>query len=695
MRFGRLLVLLMLCALLRAQEGDAGRFDATALLQIVRISDPQLSPDGSAVVYVAGRPSLAENKVQSHIYVVGVDGGASLPLTSGDSSNHTPRWDADGEAIYFLSDRSGSTQLWRMPATGGSSEAVSDLPLDVEEYAVGPRGDAIFLTSRVVDGCGADLACTKERLAQRKTSGVEARTYDGLLYRHWDRWDDGTLVHLMRLDLASGDATDLTPDAGDVPHFSLGGSGGFDVSPDGNELVVAVGPAGDPATSTNNDLYVVDGEDGGLTAITTNLAADTDAKYSPDGRWIAYRSQEEAGYESDRFRLRLYERETGIVRTLTEAFDRSVSSFAWAPDSERIFFTAPERGREPVYTVGLSGGGARMAVYGNARHSSLQIAPDGESLIYLASSGSAPAQILRAFARGGTPIVLTRTNDALLDPYSLSPLDEIEWESVDGEEISGFLVRPPGFVLTKKYPLLVLIHGGPQGAWGQSWSYRWNAQVFANAGFLVFMPNPRGSVGYGQRFTDEIRGDWGGMAYHDIMSGVDHMTDFPYVDAERMVAAGASYGGYMVNWILGHSTRFRALVSHAGVYDLESFFGATEELWFPLWEFGSPPWKDRAMYRQWSPSEFVEAFETPTLVVHGAKDYRVPDTQGMQLYTALQMEGVPSHFVYFPDEGHWVRKPRNSIYWYASVIDWLQRWSAPAAGDGGEEPASQIADGAQ
>jgi dipeptidyl aminopeptidase/acylaminoacyl peptidase len=348
----------------------------------------------------------------------------------------------------------------------------------------------------------------------------------------------------------------------------------------------------------------------------------------------------------------------------------------WSPDASRLFFTAEDRGREAIYTVAATGGGIRIVVQGDAHHGDVQLAPEGRSMIFTGNSGSHPVEIFHGFSSGGQPVQLTHLNDDVMKEFALVPLDEVSYQSTDGTRIEGLVVRPPDFDRTRKYPLLVLIHGGPQGAWGESWSYRWNPQVFAAAGYVVFMPNPRGSTGYGQSFIDGINGEWGGLVFDDIMSGVDSMVRQPYIDSQRLVAAGASYGGYMINWMLGHTNRFRAFVSHDGVYDLRSMFGSTEEMWFPLWEFDGAPWENPEMYEKWSPSNFVEKFQTPTLIVHGEKDYRVPVSQAMQLFTALQLRKVPSKFLYFPDEGHWVLKPRNSVHWYQSVIDWLNEWTS-------------------
>ena len=432
----------------------------------------------------------------------------------------------------------------------------------------------------------------------------------------------------------------------------------------------------DRATSTNIDLFVLSVEGGDPVPIVTGPAAETSPLYSPDGQSIAYRAQMRAGYESDRYRLMVYNRPTSEITNLTGNLDRWVAEMAWSPDSSRLFFTAEDRGRAPIFTVPAAGGGMQSVVFGDAHHGGIQLSPDGRSIIYSVQSASHPTEVFRGRASGGPAIPLTQLNDELMDGYDIEAPEEISYESIDGTTIHGFLIKPPGFDFERKYPLLLLIHGGPQGAWGQKWSYRWNSQVFAGAGFVVLMPNPRGSTGYGQTLIDAINGDWGGLVYEDIMAGVDYVLRRPYIDSEKLAAAGASYGGYMINWMLGHTGRFRAFVSHAGVYDLRSMFGATEELWFPIWEFNGTPWENPEAYERVSPSRFVDRFKTPTLVIHGEKDFRVPVTQAMQLFTALQLRKVPSRFLHFPDEGHWILKPRNSVHWYQSVIAWLEEWTA-------------------
>jgi len=352
-----------------------------------------------------------------------------------------------------------------------------------------------------------------------------------------------------------------------------------------------------------------------------------------------------------------------------------VNSFSWSPESRTLFFTTADRGRQWIQFIPVTGGGVRVAVRGDGEFDDMQLSADGKTEVYTEQTGRAPVEIYRASSSGGTPAALTHLNDDSLAADQLTPLEEFWVDSPDGSKMQYFVVKPYGFEAGKKYPVVVLIHGGPQGNWGYSWSYRWNQQVFAAAGYVVVMPNPRGSTGFGQKFIDEINGDWGGKPFDDIMAVADHVViDLPYADTSRMTAAGASYGGYMIDWILGHTQRFKALVSHAGVYDLTSEFGATEELWFPLWEFGGMPWDKTDDTVKWSPSSYVKDFHTPTLVSGGELDFRVPYNQDLELFTALQLQKIPSKLVIFPDEGHWILKPQNSLLWYRTVLDWLDSW---------------------
>ncbi|MGC8882416.1 MAG: prolyl oligopeptidase family serine peptidase [Bryobacteraceae bacterium] len=654
-------------------------FTAEAMMKLKRISDPSVAPDGSAVVYTVGEVDLEKNAIDRQVWISPLAGGPARKVTS-EGRNWGARFSPDAKRIAFLSTRSGSAQVWVMDALGENPRQVTHLSTEADGVIWSGDGRTLVFTSEVYPGCNADDGCNRKRMEEEQKSPVKARVYDHLLYRHWNQWKGGRVRHLMAVSLDEGKVRDLTPGARfDVPPFSLSGGPDYAVSPDGKEVCYAANFDEDQATSTNWELYVVPiegpGEGREPKKISTSPGADASPKYSPDGRWLAWRMQVRAGYESDRWRLVVLERETGQLTVLTENLDRHVTGFAWHPDSKRIAFTVEDRGRQQAHLIPVTGGGTRVITQGAAHVDDLQFTSDGRTLVYTEMSGSSPVEIYRAASGGGAPQPVTRLNDALLESYDLRRLEDFTVAGADSTPVHSFLLKPPNFDSNRKYPVLFLIHGGPQGAWGETFSFRWNPQVFATAGFVVVMPNPRGSTGYGTKFTDEINGDWGGRVYDDIMAVVRHVEKLPYVDPERFAAAGGSYGGYMVNWILGHTDRFRALVSHAGVYDLYSMGGETEELWFPLWEFKGLPWENPEMYDRWSPSRYAANFRTPTLVIHGELDYRVPYGQGLQLFTALQMKKVPSKLVLFPDEGHWVLKPQNSLFWYRTFLDWVTEWT--------------------
>ena len=670
-------LLLLLAASAAALLAQKQPFDTDALMRIARIAEPQISPDGHTVAFTVQTIDLAANQRPRQIYTVPVPGGAPRQITQAGSVNERPRWSPDSKRIAFLSNRGGSTQIWTMDADGGNPTQTTSLSTEAGGVLWSPDGKHLVFTSEVYPECGADDACNKKKLDQEKDSPVKAHIYTTLLYRHWTRWQSPRRSHLMVVPAAGGAAKDLTPGDRDVLPFSLGGGDDYAISPDGAEVCYAMNADPVPATSTNTDLFAVpiSAAAGPPRKITSNPAADSGPLYSPDGKYLAWRMQTRPGYESDRWRLTVLERTTGRLSVLTEGVDRWVSSFTWSPDSSKLFFTTEDRGRQAIQFISVSGGEIRIAAAGDSQLDDMQFTPDGKTMVYTAQTGAQPVEIYRASSSGGTAEPLTHLNDALLNGRELTPLEEIWVDGAENTRVHAFLVKPYGFRKERRYPVLVLIHGGPQGAWGQSWTYRWNAQVFAAAGYLVVMPNPRGSTGYGQKFIDEINNDWGGRAFDDIMAVTDHLATLPYVDPSRMAAAGGSFGGYMADWILGHTARFKALVSHAGVYDLRSMFGETEELWFPLWEFGGAPWDNPEAYQRWSPSMFVKEFRTPTLVIHGELDFRVPFGQGLQLFTALQMQKVPSKLLLYPDEGHWIQKPQNSVLWYKTFIDWIDNWT--------------------
>lgn len=667
---------LLFAMLARVCVAQKAPFDAGALMTLTRLGEPHLSPDGKRVAYTARTVDVANNTQPRQIYSVSVDGGTTVKLSREGTTNERPRWSPDSTQIAFISNRSGSSQVWMMKADGGDVRQMTTLSTEASGVTWSPDGKHLLFVSEVYPECTTE-DCNQKKLDAGKDSKVKARVYTSLLYRHWTEWQSPRRRHLMILPAEGGTPRDLMPgSARDVPPFSLGGPDDYAIAPNGAEVCFAMNADDDQAMSTNWDLFVVPMSGGEMRKITVNPAADASPAYSPDGLLLAYRAQTKAGYESDKWRLIIMDRTTGIATTLTEFLDRSVQSFTWSPDSNRIFFTVEDRGRTTLQMIATTGGGVRQIIAAQSHVDDVQFSPDGKSMIYSEHSGSKPTEFYRVNSSGGSATPLTGANRAILDAYDLQPFEDLTVDGAEGAKVQSFVVNPPNFDARQKYPVLFLIHGGPQGAWGESWSYRWNPQIFAAAGFVVVMPNPRGSTGYGQQFTDDINQDWGGKVYADLTAVFDHVAKQPWADSERFAAAGGSYGGYMVNWILGHSGRFRALISHAGVFDLRSMAGETEELWFPAWEFRGMPWENPDAYERWSPSYFVKNFKTPTLVIHGELDYRVPVGQGLQLFTGLQMQKVPSKLLLFPDEGHWILKPQNSLLWYQSIIDWLGEFTA-------------------
>ncbi len=652
-------------------------FDAAALLQIQRIADPQLSPDGKAVAFAVALPDIDANKSLHSVWTVPLEGGPPHKLA--DLADR-PRWAPDGKRIFYVSTSGDASQIWSMNPDGSGATQVTHLSTEADGELVSADGKYLLVTSNVFPECSAgsssyDDACNQKHLDAEKQSKTKARLITGLLYRHWTTWEGNRRSHLLSISLSDGKVADLSPGDREVPPFSLGGPDDYAISPDSQEVSFAMNTDDVPAAGTNNDLFVVPIQGGKANKITVNPGADNSPLYSPDGKYVAYRSQARAGYESDRWRLFVLERANGRLTIPTDAIDRSINSFTWSPDSKRLFFTAEDRGHQAIQFIALDGGGARTAITGNNTLDDMQFTSDGKTIIFTRQSGDSPAEICKAMSTGGAAIPLTHLNDDLLAQYQLTSLEDFWVTGAENTQVQSFLVKPPNFNPSRKYPMLLLIHGGPQGEWGESWTYRWNAQVFAAAGYVVVMPNPRGSVGYGQKFTDDINQDWGGKPFDDLMAVTDYIEKLPYVDANRMAAAGGSYGGYMIDWMLGHTTRFKCFVSHAGVFDLREEAQSTEELWFPMWEFGGMPWDNPEVYDKWSPSHFVKEFQTPTLVIHGELDFRIPYSQALELYTALQMRKVPSELLIFPDEGHWVLKPQNSALWYKTFLDWVNNWT--------------------
>ncbi len=641
-------------------------------IRIKRISDPQISPSGEWVAFVVTVMDKNQNSANSDIWIIPIQGGKAWKLTSSPKSDTTPRWSPDGKDIAFISTRSGEPQIWIIPPNGGEARKISTLSTGASGVIWSPTGDHLAFTSSVYPDCPDD-ECNKKRNAERAKSSVKAKTFEHLLFRHWNSWRDGKRSHLFVTPREGGKPVDLTPGDFDTPPVSLGSGSDYTISPDGQEMcyVRNIDPELKVSLGTNNDLFLTAIRDGQPEKLTTNRANDNSPHYSPDGRFIAFRAMARPGFEADRYTLKLYDRKSKKISDLTDHLDRSVQEILWSPDSSQIYFTYGDSGRMILARLNLATRKTETVIEGHYLRS-IRISSSGRTLVFLREALHQPAEVYSFDLRTKRMAQLTNVNDTLLSGLEMNQAQEFSFEGGDGDRVHGFLLKPPRFEASKTYPLVMLIHGGPQGAWSDNFHFRWNAQMFASPGHVVAMINFHGSTGYGQEFTDSISGDWGGKPYQDIMKGLDFLLDrYEFIDKDRLAAAGASYGGYMINWIEGHTDRFKCLISHAGVFDLRSMYGETEELWFPEWDFRGTPWTNPEMYEKWSPSAYVQYFRTPCLVTHSQFDFRVPVTQGFQLFTALQRMKVPSKMLYFPDEDHFIRKPQNAELWWKTVLGWI------------------------
>lgn len=660
------------------------------MMKLKRVGEPVPSPDGKWVVFAATDVDLTANTKKSHLWIVAATGGQARRLnTASENEEERPRFSPDGTKLIFTSKATDPTQIWMRDFDGktggltGVARQVTNISTGADGGIWSPDGKSIVFLSSVYPDAKSD-AENKQRDEELKNSKVKAKIFDKLLYRHWNAFTEFKRSHLFVV-AAEGDAParDLTAGDRDVPPFNLGGQDMYAISPDSQEVAFTSNPDEVEATSTNNEIFLVPMAGGEAKKISTSPGNDSTPLYSPAGKLLAWKSMARAGFEADKSRLFIYDRASGKARDLSNDWDRSTGSFVWAADSKAIYLSAEDHGEQPIYFFGLD---AKQPVELLRLHADdLVLSQDGKALFFSLASIRSPNDIARldvsqspgATKTNATPISVVQINDEVLSEIEMNPLEPFTFKGANNDDVQGFLLKPPGFDPSKKYPLKFLIHGGPQGAWGNSWTYRWNAQLFAATGsYVVVMINFHGSTGYGQAFTDSISGDWGGAPYEDLMKGLDYVEKtYPFIDKNREAALGASYGGYMANWVLGHTDRFKCIVSHDGVFNTESAYGTTEELWFNEWEFKGPPWKNRELYRKFSPHLFADKFKTPTLVIHGQLDYRLDVAEGFQLFTTLQRLGVPSKMLYFPDEGHWVNKPQNSQLWYKTVNDWVDQWT--------------------
>jgi len=669
----RTFIILALIIVSVASSEAQNRFDFDTMMSLKRITDPRVSPDGNRIVFTMGTTDMEANRVVNHIYSMQSDGGDLKQLTSGPRSASSARWSPDGRLLAFTT----GGQLWLMNSDGTDQRQLSKISTGVSGPEWTPDGKSIGFLSEVYPECATD-DCNRAEDERVEKSGVKAKETERLLYRHWDEWRERKRTHLFLISIGDQSVRQITSGDFDSPPYSAGSGVDFAFSPDGKEILFLRNPDAVEAISTNSDIFAVSIEGGEARNLTKdNKGYDLSPIYTPDGKFIIYRSQSTPRFEADRWRIIRLDRKTGERLELTSGFDFQVDQMTLSSDGKRIFFVAGVRGRSPIFSVdvvppNITLDGRQIKKVVDGYFGSISANTDGSRLIGLNTSMSSPSEIFAINTTDGKSTNLSNANTALPLKYP----EELDWIGGANTRVHGFVVKPNDFDPNKKYPLIVLIHGGPQGAWSDTWSYRWNAQIYANAGYVVFMPNPRGSTGYGQKFVNEISGDWGGLVYTDIMNGVAEVIKAPYVDRNRIGAAGASYGGYMVNWLLGHNNdprfKFKAFVSHAGVFNLESMALATEELFFVEWEFGGMPWENRKATPNGHRIDSQIDSRRRRCDSWGL-DYRVPVGEGLQLYTALQRRGVPSRLLYFPDEGHWILKPRNSELWHRNVLEWFAR----------------------
>jgi dipeptidyl aminopeptidase/acylaminoacyl peptidase len=632
-----------------------------------RIGVPSLSPDGSRIAFTLGKPNLEENRTSTNIWIIPAEGGEAWQLTNAENGSYGQVWRPNSTEIAFL--RGG--QPWLISIEGGEARQIAEIPTGASGLKWSPDGSKLLFTSFVCKTCGMDCECAVERPATMKH--VTAKVADDLLYRHWDTWrTDAKRSHLFILDVATGEYQNLTPEGDyDVPPFPFGGDGDYAFSPDGTEVAFTAKMDPDPALHTNLNIYTVPADGGEIQPVSDSLKGEeTHPVYSPDGKYISFAVRVRPRFEADQPEIYLYNRGDRTMKSLTDDYDRAIAEWLWAPDGESLYFIAIHHGNRPVFRMDLATGEV-TEIAGDGFCNGLQASPDGETLYFSYRSLSQPPTIHSVKVDGSDRVDLTPFNDEFFAEIELGEVENHWFTGALGDQVQVWLVKPPNFDESKKWPLLHIIHGGPQQDYANLWTTGWNSQTLAAQGYVVALVCFHATPGYGQEFVDAVTGNWGGTPYEDIMKGTDFLLSLGYIDETRMAAGGGSYGGYMTNWIATQTDRFKALVSHAGLFNLYSMYGATEELWFPEWELAGPYWENEELYERWSPHEYAENLSTPMLVTHGQQDFRVPVSQSMELFTALRRQDVPAELIYYPDENHWILSMQNNYFWYTEFINFL------------------------
>lgn len=677
MKLKNLLYLVLILFVSASYSQSKRNFTIDELFKFTRVSDPQISPDGRWIAFVATIIDKENNRSNSDIWLIPSLGGTPRQLTRSDKSDDRPRWSPDSKTLAFQSTRDGTPQIYLINIDGGEARKLTSVPNGTSNHVWTSDGKSILFISSVFPDCFTgdwenDKDCNERKNNEKSSSKIQARIIEKLMYRHWNTWLEQTRNHIFLINIETKKIIQLTNGEFTIPPIALSGTEDLQISPDGKEIAFSTNMDKNLAISTNNDIFVLPITGGAPKKISISEGADVSPRYSPDGNYIAYRSQKTPGYESDLWRILLYNRKTGETKVLTDEtnFDNWVDELVWSSDSRKIFFTAEVKGNIPVYSVDFNRKISSM-IDGPFWHENFRISKDGKTLLFTRREISRPNEIFTYDLKSKKLLQITDINKIFVNEVKLAKGEEHWFDGASGK-VHGWIVKPPDFDPARKYPLLLIIHGGPQQMFGNAFRGDW--QVFPGAGYVVMFTNPEGSPGYGQKFVEAISKDWGGNCYKSLMNAVDYALSLGYIDENRLYAYGGSFGGYMVNWILGNTDRFAALITHAGVYNLEAMYGSTEELWFPEWELGGVPWDNPEFYLRWSPNLLVKNFKTPTLITHGELDFRVPIQQGMELFTALQRKGVPSQFLWFPDEGHWILQPKNIELLYKTMIEWLNRW---------------------
>jgi dipeptidyl aminopeptidase/acylaminoacyl peptidase len=675
-RLGMLFLSFAFALSLHAQNAETHVMNFDTMMKLHRLSGATISSDGKWAAYAASTPDMQANRNVTNVWIVNITTGATTQVTQGGRDS-SPAWSPDGKTLAFISARDGNAQIYLLSMAGGEAKKLTTLSTGTDLFHWAPDGKSIAFTSSVYPDC-TDDACNAKRDEEKEKNKVKARLYDHLLYRHWVHWSEGKRSHLFVVPAdGSAAARDLIPGANyDVPPDERGDANDFNFSPDSQEICYTAVTDKVEAISTNGDLFIVPVAGGESKRITTQHGFDGNPVYSPDGRYIAYHAQLTPGYESDRWRVMLYDRHASKSEDLTPNFDRSANELAWSPDSKNIYFVAENETLQPVYEMEAKANAQPKKLL-DGFNADFAFSADGKNLLTTRTSLMMPNELFLASADGSGLKQLTHANDAILANVKMNEPEKFWFDGAEGTKVQAMLIRPPDFDAAKKYPMLELLHGGPQTMWSDDWGYRWNPQVFASAGYVILMVNRRGSTGYGQKFTDEITNDWGGKPYVDVIKGTEAaLAKFPFIDKSRLAAAGGSYGGYMADWLDTHTDMFKAIISHAGVYDKVSMY-ATEELWFEEHDLQGTPWTAPENYKKWAPVTYAEnlgKYKTPTLVIAGEQDFRVPYTQSLEFFSALQRQGVPSELLIFPDEGHWVLKPLNAQLWYSTFLNFLSTY---------------------